>query len=203
MSLIDRSKTEILEYYRLSELMAGNLRIELDATREALQQAEQKVLEIRKRLWLNHGHDGLYGDDGEMQCNLGGCMLDFKRDSLEKIINRINEQSGQTIQRERETSEALRKHLMAAQTAADINKQCALIYEHKQPFCAHKNRYTFTDDGGKSGYCVMCQIRRERELADHLAEALETNLVFVDPGTNAAARIRAALAQHAAARSGK
>lgn len=46
-------------------------------------------------------------------------------------------------------------------------------------------------------------IQRELALSDQLAAALETNLVFVDPGTNAAARIRAAPAQHAATRSGK
>src|SRR6185437_7427288 len=45
--------------------------------------------EIRKALWLGHGHEGLYGDDGEMQCNIGGCMLDFKRDPLGKIIAKL------------------------------------------------------------------------------------------------------------------
>jgi len=56
---------------------------------------------IRKALWLGHGHDGLYGDDGEMQCNLGGCMLDYKRDPLDKIIAQLFQQrdsSEHTIQ---------------------------------------------------------------------------------------------------------
>lgn len=41
--------------------------------------------ELRKLLWLNHGCpvNGLYGDDGEMQC--GACMTDFKRDATEQI----------------------------------------------------------------------------------------------------------------------
>ena len=30
-----------------------------------MEELEQKY---RKELWLNHGHHGLYGDDGEMQC---------------------------------------------------------------------------------------------------------------------------------------
>ena len=39
---------------------------------------------LRRLLWLYHGHnESLYGDDGEMQCHR--CMLDFKRDSVEKI----------------------------------------------------------------------------------------------------------------------
>jgi hypothetical protein len=44
---------------------------------------------LRKELWLRHGHQGLYGDDGEMQC--GTCGLDYKRDSAEKIAARLLE----------------------------------------------------------------------------------------------------------------
>lgn len=32
---------------------------------------------LREALWKGHGHTGLYGDDGEMQC--GTCLIDFKR----------------------------------------------------------------------------------------------------------------------------
>lgn len=49
---------------------------------------------------------------------------------------------------------------------ADINEQCARIYEHKQPFCEHENRYALTDDGGKTGKCVMCEnanLKRDKE----------------------------------------
>jgi hypothetical protein len=40
-------------------------------------------LTLRRLLWLRHGHDGLYGDDGEMQCSR--CPLDFLRASPEEI----------------------------------------------------------------------------------------------------------------------
>ena len=40
-------------------------------------------LKLREILWLRHGCTGLYGDDGEMQC--GRCVIDFKRDSVNKI----------------------------------------------------------------------------------------------------------------------
>ena len=48
-------------------------------------------LMLRKLLWLNHGCNftALYGDDGEMQCQK--CMLDFKRDSAQKIKDRFCE----------------------------------------------------------------------------------------------------------------
>ena len=41
--------------------------------------------ELRELLWLRHGCSffQLYGDDGEMQCH--HCMIDFKRDPVEKI----------------------------------------------------------------------------------------------------------------------
>lgn len=38
---------------------------------------------LRKLLWASHGHTGLYGDDGEMQC--AKCMLDYKSDSIETL----------------------------------------------------------------------------------------------------------------------
>jgi len=51
--------------------------------------ADYEVLEMkyRKQLWLNHGHSGQYGDDGEMQCS--ECMKfglwDYKREPLSKL----------------------------------------------------------------------------------------------------------------------
>jgi len=44
--------------------------------------------ELRKALWIGHGCDGVYGDDGELQCNnisLHGQPLDFKRMPLDEL----------------------------------------------------------------------------------------------------------------------
>jgi len=49
----------------------------------------EENMTLRKLLWLNHGHENLYGDDGEMQCPI--CMLDFKRDSVAKIEKRFDD----------------------------------------------------------------------------------------------------------------
>lgn len=38
---------------------------------------------LRLEWWLNHGHSGLYGDDGEMQCST--CPADFKRQPLQEL----------------------------------------------------------------------------------------------------------------------
>ena len=62
---------------------------ELDAV---LSTAEGPELDLerafRTELWLNHGHRGIYGDDGEMQC--GECLPfgcgDYKRDPLAAVV---------------------------------------------------------------------------------------------------------------------
>lgn len=42
---------------------------------------------LRRLLWLRHGCDGLYGDDGEMQC--ARCGIDFRRDEPTSIDERF------------------------------------------------------------------------------------------------------------------
>jgi len=54
--------------------------------------AEEDVKILRELLWLNHGHTGQYGDDGEMQC--AECMheygfYDWKRTPVKEIRDRI------------------------------------------------------------------------------------------------------------------
>jgi len=60
---------------------------EQEAARVVLAALEQADSAYRMYVWLNHGHTGQYGDDGEMQC--GECMrlgfYDYKREPLEKI----------------------------------------------------------------------------------------------------------------------
>lgn len=51
---------------------------------------------LRELLWLMHGHDGLYGDDGEMQC--GTCKIDFKRDSAERIATVFSERRQKVLE---------------------------------------------------------------------------------------------------------
>ncbi len=41
---------------------------------------------LRQYLWLSHGHVGLYGDDGEMQCGI--CHVDYKRDDINLLVGR-------------------------------------------------------------------------------------------------------------------
>lgn len=49
---------------------------------------KDEIKALRYLLWSHHaiGHM-LYGDDGEMQCNT--CLLDFKRDPIQKICNKF------------------------------------------------------------------------------------------------------------------
>ncbi len=43
---------------------------------------------LRMILWLNHGHGGIYGDDGEMRC--AECGIDFKHDDVSVIAERLS-----------------------------------------------------------------------------------------------------------------
>ena len=43
---------------------------------------------LRELLFAEHSCDGKYGDDGERQC--GSCMIDFRRDSVEEIKEKIS-----------------------------------------------------------------------------------------------------------------
>ena len=43
---------------------------------------------LRRVLWEHHGHDGIYGDDGEMQCNRYP-PADFRRDHIDALIAHV------------------------------------------------------------------------------------------------------------------
>jgi hypothetical protein len=55
------------------------------------------TFDVEKRLraewWLGHGcsFHGLYGDDGEMQCNEPTCRKDFKRDPLDDLRRHVEQ----------------------------------------------------------------------------------------------------------------
>ncbi len=53
---------------------------------------ETEEMILRQMLWLNHGHTGMYGDDGEMQC--AECLReygfwDWKRTPAVEMQSRI------------------------------------------------------------------------------------------------------------------
>ena len=55
-------------------------------TNEELQ-AENQTL--RRMLFNNHSCEAKYGDDGEMQCNQPGCMIDFLRAPADEIEGKL------------------------------------------------------------------------------------------------------------------
>ena len=69
------------------------LQQQLAAQRAEVERLRQQValleIWIRKRIWAGHGCDGIYGDDGELQCNnitAHGRPLDFKRMPLQELF---------------------------------------------------------------------------------------------------------------------
>lgn len=62
---------------------------ERSAMKQQIRDLERKY---REALWAGHGCDGIYGDDGELQCNSmlqHGGPIDFKREPLEAIEERL------------------------------------------------------------------------------------------------------------------
>lgn len=65
---------------------------EIQTLTQQLADAQEEITRLerayRQELWLGHGHQGIYGDDGEMQC--AECMpfgcWDYKRDPLEAVV---------------------------------------------------------------------------------------------------------------------
>jgi prefoldin subunit 5 len=45
----------------------------------------ERIAEIREYLWIHHGHQGVYGDDGERQCGQCAPTWDYKRAPLEQV----------------------------------------------------------------------------------------------------------------------
>lgn len=82
-----------LQRYALAVLddVLDDLQAALIASPETPEQ-EKTERRIREYLWLSHGHQGMYGDDGEMQC--GMCvkfgMFDYKREPLSKLIEAVD-----------------------------------------------------------------------------------------------------------------
>lgn len=55
-------------------------------------EVERIEFELRKMMWLTHGHWGIYGDDGEMQCIkcLPFRCTDYKRAPIEDVRRAYN-----------------------------------------------------------------------------------------------------------------
>src|SRR5260221_13517031 len=70
------------------------LSVARDAFKAGAASGQAEVFELRRLLWRRHNpahFAALYGDDGEMQCSQ--CMLDFKRDPIERIVRVFLEQA--------------------------------------------------------------------------------------------------------------
>jgi len=60
-----------------------------EAESDGVRRVRSEEMTLRYLLWLRHGCDGLYGDDGEMQC--AACAIDFKRDPVDHIAKRFHD----------------------------------------------------------------------------------------------------------------
>jgi len=83
-----------------SHPFADNRVPENETDEQKLARLERENVELRRMWWFNHGCEfsALYGDDGEMQC--GSCLIDFKRDTVETIGERILSNALKSISQE-------------------------------------------------------------------------------------------------------
>ncbi len=78
------------EIIRLESEIERMLIAERRADEKACKEINRLEGKYRYYLWINHGHTGLYGDDGEMQCSdREHGVLDFKRHPLDLIEEKL------------------------------------------------------------------------------------------------------------------
>ena len=63
--------------------------------RNEIKRLTDDIKGVREVLWVNHGHNGLYGDDGEMQCGLCAVnsypekIWDYKRSDIVSLTKKL------------------------------------------------------------------------------------------------------------------
>lgn len=62
---------------------------QIDVLIERVEIAEGLLAQIRFKIWRGHGHVGIYGDDGEMQCGQCSPNWDYKRAPLMELVNAV------------------------------------------------------------------------------------------------------------------
>ena len=74
--------------------------------------ASQDGIELRYRrlMWLSHGHAGLYGDDGEMQCGQCKPTWDYRNDPLEEVEEQYKEARRAAIVRAEQREALVREY---------------------------------------------------------------------------------------------
>jgi len=54
----------------------------------------EEIYKLRELLWRNHGHKGMYGDDGELQCSQCAVeygFYDWRRTDIDEIVAKITD----------------------------------------------------------------------------------------------------------------
>src|SRR3989344_1294858 len=78
---LDNSGFSILAYELMEKESAGLDSCESARGKSAAAEEVERML--RLEWWLNHGHGGLYGGNGEMRCPI--CSADYKRQPLDEL----------------------------------------------------------------------------------------------------------------------
>jgi hypothetical protein len=90
---------------RIKQLTQESPKVLVVGSGHAERDLKSENMLLRQLLWLNHGCHAaaLYGDDGEMQCS--ACLVDFKRDSADKIMAAFTRRSAAALAAEQSNAQ--------------------------------------------------------------------------------------------------
>lgn len=86
----------------------------------------KEILKLRQMLWINHGHKGIYGDDGEMQCS--ECIKkygfwDWKRTDIDIIESKIQQANMLEMSIQKTTKAAAKLSVLRGRLSRKENKK--------------------------------------------------------------------------------
>jgi DNA-directed RNA polymerase subunit RPC12/RpoP len=140
------------------------------------EETEKEKLQIRKFLWMNHGCGliGLYGDDGELQCNniSEHCPIDFKRDSFNDIEKKLIEGVIKKVDPPKVKKETIKRAWIDLN---DGSYECSLCKKVFEGVVLVEHNF-----GERFHFCPHCgDSKREKDQAEtYPPEVFEANNLF-------------------------
>jgi hypothetical protein len=109
----------------------------IDAQQAEIDRLKAEVLTIRKLLWVGHGHRGLYGDDGELQCAQCSPAYDYKNGRLEDVVRQAISVLTEQVAKWQRAVEAMEKMEYHCPYEAGTCEDCVSVLRayHQEVVC--------------------------------------------------------------------
>ena len=111
-------------YERFSDAIDFNTAVDgiVAKLQPIIDQQKQDNLKLRELLWSTHPCQGKYGDDGELQCNATTCLIDFKRDTVQEIENKLTCKTMKELSEIERLKEQVKELEVQTQSCGDCDK---------------------------------------------------------------------------------